>query len=329
MLQYIAITKKLEEENLVQTRRHSSSLASWRFLVPRCSCTGYYHRCTRLGCPKALEWVKRFPGMAKFWEGMVYRNKCDSLDENKADYSKEAVNNLDKDSEKQLRRSGRGYRGFNFGGAHGGWRKMNWGNLGGLNNGNNGGFWNRGLPGVGLLLFGNRAGSSTPPHSDSLPDLSTGGLSAQHLNICRRPSAMDLTRTTPAVHLRNPSTATLVDVTPNLPSVLPSRNMGSALTRMASQEVASLTGTLPETLSAALTRTRGDIYMPMLRLLSFGRSPIAPSISAWPRETFLRSSQLSNWTQQCSGQRFSFPRSTRLSRRHGSPWQMRILSYGK
>ena len=120
------------------------------------------------------------------------------------------------------------------------------------------------MPGVGLSLFGNWAGSSQIPlSSDSLPDLSTGGLSAQLLNLRRSPSVTDLTIATPATNSRNPSTATLVDVTPNLPSVLPSGNMGSALTRTASQEVVSLTGTLPRTPSAALTRTRGDTYMPM------------------------------------------------------------------
>ena len=55
MLEEIALTKRLEEENLVRTRRHSSSLASRRFPVPRCSCMGYYHCRTRLGCPKAPE----------------------------------------------------------------------------------------------------------------------------------------------------------------------------------------------------------------------------------------------------------------------------------
>ena len=65
----------------------------------------------------------------------MYCNKRDSLDENETDYSEEAANDLEEDSEKRLPRSGRGSRGFNFGGARGGWRKINWGNLGGRNNG--------------------------------------------------------------------------------------------------------------------------------------------------------------------------------------------------
>ena len=155
----------------------------------------------------------------------------------------------------QLPRSGRGYLGFSFGGGRGGWRNINWGNLRGRNNGKGktGGFWNGGLLGVAFSLFGNRARTSTPPRSDSLPDLSTGGLSSRLLNLRRSPSAMDLTRTALATNTSNPSTATLVDVSPNLPSVLPSGNVGSALTRTALQEVATLTGTLPAAPSAALT----------------------------------------------------------------------------
>ena len=264
MLEEIVKSERLEEDNLTRTHHHSSARLPMMRPRPRCSCMAQHHCRSHLSHPKAPEFARWFPGMAKYWKGMVSRNRCDSLDQDESD-SIETMTSPAATSVMQLPRSGRGYRGFGFGGCRGGWGGINWGNLGGRNNGNGntGGFWNRGLPGAGFFLFGNRAGTSTPPRSNSLPDLSTGGLSARLLNLRRSPSAVDLTRPNLAVSSRTPSTATLVDITPNLPSVLPSGNVGSALTRTASQEVASLTGTLPAAPSAALTRTRNELYMPM------------------------------------------------------------------
>ena len=62
-----------------------------------------------------------------------------------------------------------------------------------------------------------------------------------------------------------------MDVTPNSPSVLPSGSNGR-LSRTASQEVASLTGTLPASPPSALTGAPNDLYM---RMASF--RPINPA----------------------------------------------------
>ena len=160
---------------------------------------------------------------------------------------------------------------FNFGRRTGGWGNGNWRILGQRNNANTGGLWGRALPALGTSLFGNRGGSSTPPRSDSMPDLSLSGLNARLLNLRRTPSATDLTRTNPTSASRTSSTATLVDVTPNSPSVLPSGSSGR-LSRTASQEVASLTGTLPASPPSALSGAPNDLYM---RMASF--RPINPA----------------------------------------------------
>ena len=162
---------------------------------------------------------------------------------------------------KQLPHPGRS-KWFNFGGRTGGWGTGGWGRIGRQNNANTGGLWGRALPALGTSLFGNRAGTNTPPRSDSMPDLLLSGLNARLLNLRRTPSATDLTRTNPTSAGRTQSTATLVDVTPNSPSILPSGS-GGLLSRTASQEVASLTGTIPAAPASALTRTRNDLYMPM------------------------------------------------------------------
>ena len=174
---------------------------------------------------------------------------------------------------KQLPRSGRskGGFGFNFGRRTGVWGTGNWRIVGRQNNANTGGLWGRALPALGTSLFGNRGGTNTPPRSDSMPDLSLSGLNARLLNLRRTPSATDLTRTNPTSASRTSSTATLVDVTPNSPSVLPSGSTGR-LSRTASQEVASLTGTLPASPPSALSGAPNDLYM---RMASF--RPINPA----------------------------------------------------
>ena len=181
---------------------------------------------------------------------------------------------LNEDSnQEQLPRSGRskGGFGFNFGRRTGGWGTGNWRILGRQNNANTGGLWGRALPALGTSLFGNRGGTNMPPRSDSMPDLSLSGLNARLLNLRRTPSATDLTRTNPTSASRTSSTATLVDVTPNSPSVLPSGSTGR-LSRTASQEVASLTGTLPALPPSALSGAPNDLYM---RMASF--RPINPA----------------------------------------------------
>ena len=172
---------------------------------------------------------------------------------------------------KQRSRSGRSRWGFNFGRRPGGWGTGGWRNIGGQNNANTGGLWGRALPALGTSLFGNRGGTNTPPRIDSMPDLSLSGLNARLLNLRRTPSATDLTRTNPTSASRTSSTATLVDVTPNSPSVLPSGS-GGILSRTASQEVASLTGTMPASPASTLTRAPNNLYM---RMSSF--RPINPA----------------------------------------------------
>ena len=117
-----------------------------------------------------------------------------------------------------------------------------------------------------MSIFGNRAGTNTPPRSDFMPDLSMSGLNARLLNLRRTPPATDLNRTNPTSAARTPSTATLVDVIPDSPSVLPSGS-GGLFSRTASQDMASLTGTLPAAPSAALTRARNDLYCHILTVI--------------------------------------------------------------
>ena len=203
LLEEITLSKKLKNETSIRTCRHLQAFNSFRHPVPPpCRCPGGSHLGgrSRLGHPWTIPpWVRRFPGLRKFFECMIVnRRRRDSLNEDESNDNKEVTIAPETDLMMRLPRSGRGYHGFGgFGGARGGWRNWNWGNNGGRNNGNTGGLWSRGLPGVGFSLFGNRAGSSMPPRSDSLPDLSTGGLSAQLLNLWRSPSATDLVRTAP------------------------------------------------------------------------------------------------------------------------------------
>ena len=177
--------------------------------------------------------------------------------------STEGVDEIHGSEPSQLPRSGRSKGGFGFNfGRRGGWGNGNWQILGQRNNANTGGLWGRALPALGTSLFGNRGGSNTPPRSESVPDLSLSGLNARLLNLRRTPSATDLTRTNPTSASRTSSTATLVDVTPNSPSVLPSGSTRQ-LSRTASQEVASLTGTLPASPPSALSAAPNDLYMRM------------------------------------------------------------------
>ena len=212
-------------------------------------------------------------------EGLIRRRctdevtRCRRLSEEDTDKPNDlTAKTSEKDSGRmQLPRSGRSRWGFNFGRRSGGWGTGGWRNIGGQNNANTGGLWGRALPALGTSLFGNRGGTNTPPRSDSMPDLSLSGLNARLLNLRRTPSATDLTRTNPTSASRTSSTATLVDVTPNSPSVLPSGSNG-LLSRTASQEVASLTGTLPASPASALIRAPNDLYM---RMSSF--RPINPA----------------------------------------------------
>ena len=127
----------------------------------------------------------------------------------------------------QLPRAGRSrWNFFNRRPGGGGWGTGGWRNIGGQDNANTGGLWGRALPALGTSLFGNRAGTNTPQRSDSMPDLSLSGLNARLLNLRRTPSATDLTRTNPTLASRTSSMATLVDVTPNSPSILPSGSGG-------------------------------------------------------------------------------------------------------
>ncbi len=200
--------EQLQEKNRSRTCRHLPAFRSRRLPRPRCSCHLPPYRHSISAHPKAPEWTRQFPGIAKFWEGMVSRKWRDSLDEEDLTDNQEVAAIPDTTETKKLPRSGRN-KGFGgFGGRRGTWGNWNWGNFGGRNNANNGGFWNRGLPGLGMSLFENRAGSSTPPSSDSLPDLSMGGLSARLLNLRWSPSAVDLTRTNPTSASRTPSMAT-------------------------------------------------------------------------------------------------------------------------
>ena len=194
MLEEIVKTEKLEEDNLARTRCHSSAFFPRRhptfprrYPTSRCGCSRYPEPRNQLG-RRIPEWALRYPSLKRFFEGLVTWKRRDSLNENEADDGEEATMNQETNQMMQLPRSRRGSRGFNFGGTRGGWRNINWGNLGGRNNcnSNNGGLWNRCLLGVGFSLFGNRAGTSTPPRSDSLPDLSTGRLH-QGVEVRHRP----------------------------------------------------------------------------------------------------------------------------------------------
>ena len=207
---------------------------------------------------KRLHWYQRWKKCADKELERTRRHLLDEADEDEQG----AVDEIRKSEPGQLPRSGRSKGGFNFNfGRRGGWG-TNWRILGQRNNANTGGLWGRALPALGTSLFGNRGGSSTPPRSESVPDLSLSGLNARLLNLRRTPSATDLTRTNPTSASRTSSTATLVDVTPNSPSVLPSGSTRQ-LSRTASQEVASLTGTLPASPPSALSAAPNDLYMRM------------------------------------------------------------------
>ena len=92
LLEEITLTEKLEEEMSTRTRCHLSGRFSRKRLVPRCGCWSYYDHRTRLGRPrKAPVWVLKFPAMAKFYEGLINRCRCDSLEEDEADNSKDAA----------------------------------------------------------------------------------------------------------------------------------------------------------------------------------------------------------------------------------------------
>ena len=246
-----------------------------RFKVPRCSCVSSNSTSSKQPCHclspaqhrrleeifgRRAERLRKTLAYKKCIEETMSRTRRHSLEDDE-----KVV--LDQDQEngtpikKQLPRSGRS-KWYNFGRGTGGWGTGGWGRISGQNNANTGGLWGLALPTLGTLLFGNWAGTNTPPRSDSMPDLSLSGLNARLLNLRRTPSATDLTRTNPTSAIWTQSTGTLVDVSPNSPSVLPSAT-GGLLSRTASQEVASLTGTVPVAPASALTRTRNDLYMPM------------------------------------------------------------------
>ena len=217
---------------------------------------------------KRLHWYQLWKKCA---DKELERTRRHSLEEAEEDKQEDADEIRESELGK-LPRSGRSKGGFGFNfGRRGGWFNGNWRQFGQRNNANTGGTWGRALPVLGTSLFGNRGGTSTPPRSDSLPDLSLSGLNARLLNLRRTPSATDLTRTNPTSASRTSSTATLVDVTPNSPSVLPSGSTGQ-LSRTASQEVDSLTGTLPASPPSALSGAPNDLYM---RMASF--RPINPA----------------------------------------------------
>ena len=217
---------------------------------------------------RRLHWYQRWKKCAGKELERTRRHLLDEADEDEQG----AVDEMRKSEPGKLPRSGRSKGGFGFNfGRRGGWFNGNWRQFGQQTNANTGGTWGRALPVLGTSLFGNRGGTSTPPRSDSLPDLSLSGLNARLLNLRRTPSATDLTRTNPTSASRTSSTATLVDVSPNSPSVLPSGSNGQ-LTRTASQEVASLTGTLPASPPSALAGAPNDLYM---RMASF--RPINPA----------------------------------------------------
>ena len=249
---------------------------------PSCTCVESSSNATDTSChclhpQQERDLERRFGRESELLrEGLILR-KCAEEIVRRRRLSEEDIEeptDLAEDSkQEQLPRSGRskGGFGFNFGRRTGGWGNGNWRILGRQNNANTGGLWGRALPALGTSLFGNRGGSNTPPRSDSMPDLSLSGLNARLLNLRRTPSATDLTRTNPTSASRTSSTATLVDVTPNSPSVLPSGSTGR-LSRTASQEVASLTGTLPASPPSALSGAPNDLYM---RMASF--RPINPA----------------------------------------------------
>ena len=291
------------EKERIRSRRHSPISKPSKMKIPRCACGTVRPKFTKSIIPGLSsmrdQMISRFSNKRCRCLTMAQRRRLEELLEMRAEHRRKAlafgkcqaetVNRTTRDSfgdmedagmdqelvseipkKNQLPQSGRS-KWFNFGRRTGGWGNGEWGRIGGQNNANTGGMWGRALPALGVSLFGNRAGTNTPPRSDSMPDLSMSGLNAQLLNLQRTPSATDLTRTNPTSASRTSSTATLVDVTPDSPSVLPSRS-GRLLSRTASQEVASLTGTLPAAPAAAMTRARNDLYMPM----SFFR-PINPA----------------------------------------------------